>query len=213
MPHPIFFCQLRWFFFFQGRTRNIRKENSASQANNRLPKHFPSSICLSSEKHTRVICSPEGLCAIRGRLRAGRHRESSRTGLIPQSTIPARPGAAGGTRAAPALDTRLAPPWDGMLPAKGCVSCDLATHSQPGAAPKAAPKSQIQHWLQPPSLIPPLQRFILGWSENPQKPFISNHAHYSHSSYCRKAHLRRTCACMPEILADPHRDLKAILQY
>lgn len=42
-------------------------------------------------------------------------------------------------------------------------------------------------------MIPPLPRLMPWWSENPQEPFISNHAHYSHSSYCRKACLRRSC--------------------
>lgn len=141
-----FFCQLSYFFFLGGKTRSRRKENAASQVNNTLPKRLPSSICLFSEKHTHKICSSEGLCAIRGcwgPLWAGRHGGSSRTGLSP--TIPARSGAAGGTRAAPALDTGLAPPRDGMLPAtrEVCPVDQRATDSQ-GLQQKQLPGARVR---------------------------------------------------------------------
>lgn len=41
------------------------------------------------------------------------------------------------------------PGWDVAGQQEG-VSYGSASHSQPGAAPKAAPKSQVQCWLQPP---------------------------------------------------------------
>lgn len=126
-----FSCQLSYFFFW-GRTRNRRKGNTASQVNNILPKHFPSSICPSSEKHIHVIYSPEGLCAIRGCWAPLREQQDRA-----HPTIPDKSGAAGGTRASPG--------WD--------APTHLGSHSQTEGAPKVAPKRQVHCWLQPPRTL------------------------------------------------------------
>lgn len=87
------------------------------------------------------------------------------------------------------------PGWDVASQQGGCVL--WPTEPQPArGCTKSSSQEPVQCWLQPPSLIPPLQRLILQWSENPQKSFICNHAPSSQSSYCRKVYLRRTCVCL-----------------